>query len=153
MSIPPIDIASMPIRAGTARVCTKPAQVVWTGCGVSVAPAPDHHRLPGGRAEDRQLVGHDALGTGCAAVGEGLAQRLTGRLELGDQLVVAGAERGHLVLEVEEAAYALDADAGAGELGDGAQALDVARGVAAAPATGAARRDQAHPLVGAQGLG
>ena len=53
---------------------------------------------------------------------------------------------------VEDPADALDADAGRGEVGDLAQQLDVAVGVAAAAAAGAARRDQPHPLVGAQGL-
>ena len=61
-------------------------------------------------------------------------------------------ERGDPVLEVEDPAYALDADAGRGEVGDLAQQLDVAVGVAAAAAAGAAGRDQPHPLVGAQRL-
>ena len=49
-------------------------------------------------------------------------------------------------------ADALDADAGRGQLGDLAEQLDVAVGVAPAAAAGAAGRDQAHPLVGAQRL-
>jgi hypothetical protein len=57
------------------------------------------------------------------------------------------------VLELEDAADALDAGARGRELGDGAQQVDVASRVAAPAAAGAARRDQAHPLVGAEGLG
>ena len=68
------------------------------------------------------------------------------------ELLVAGPERGDLVLQLEDPAYALDADAAGGERGDLAEQLDVAVAVAAAAAAGAARHDQAHPLVGAQGL-
>ena len=57
-----------------------------------------------------------------------------------------------LVLEVEQPADALDADAGRGQLGDRAEQLDVAVGVAPPAAAGATRGDQAHPLVGAQRL-
>ena len=62
------------------------------------------------------------------------------------------AQRVDLVLELEDPAHPLDADAGRGELGDLAEQVDVAGGVAAPAAAGAAGRDQAHPLVGAQGL-
>ena len=84
--------------------------------------------------------------------GDGLAQRLAGGVELGEQLLVARREGGDAVLEVEDPAYALDADAGRGEVGDLAQQVDVARRVAAAATAGAAGPDQPHPLVGAQRL-
>src|SRR4051812_98212 len=62
------------------------------------------------------------------------AQRgLQRRLQLVDaatELAVAAAQGGHLVLELEDAAYALEADAGRGQLGDLAQQLDVAQRVA-----------------------
>ncbi len=82
----------------------------------------------------------------------GLAQGLAQGVELGEQLGVALPQGGHLVLEIEDAAYALEADAGRGQVGDHAQQLEVAVGVAATAAAGAAGRDQAHPLVGAQRL-
>src|SRR3954465_5222356 len=56
------------------------------------------------------------------------------------------------MLELEDAAYPFDADASRGEPRDLAEQLDVVVAVATATATGAARHDQPHPLVGAQGL-
>ena len=53
------------------------------------------------------------LGVAACTVGQRLAERLAGGLELGDELLVAGAQRGEPVLELEDPAYALDADAGA----------------------------------------
>jgi hypothetical protein len=57
-----------------------------------------------------------------------------------------------VVLQLEDPAYALDADAPSGERGDLAEQLDVAVAVATPAAARAAGHDQAHPLVGAQGL-
>ena len=46
------------------------------------------------------------------------------------QLGVAGTQGRHLVLELEDAAYAFDADPGGSQLRDLAEQLDVAQGVA-----------------------
>ena len=51
-----------------------------------------------------------------AAAAARLAQRLAGGLELGDELLVAGGQGGDPVLELEDPADALDADAGGGEV-------------------------------------
>ena len=61
-------------------------------------------------------------------------------------------QRRHLVLELHDPAYPLDADAGRGQGRDLAEPLEVVVGVAPPAATGAARGDQPHPLVGAQRL-
>ena len=99
----------------------------------SATTAPDDERLLGGRGAQRgeAVDGGRRIGTTGA---RGPAERLPGRLQLGKQLLVAGPEGGDLVLELEDAAYALDADPGGGELGDRAQQLDVAQGVAPAAA-------------------
>ena len=80
------------------------------------------------------------------------AESVTGRGQLGSQFVVAGLERADLVLQLEDAAYALDADSSCRQRCDLAEQLDVAVAVAPTTATGTARHDQAHPLVGAQRL-
>ena len=88
----------------------------------SPPPPPDHDRLTGPATARRA-----ARRRRRRRPDERLAQRLAGGVELGDQLLVARREGGDPVLEVEDAAHALDADAGRGEVGDLAEQLDVAR--------------------------
>src|SRR6478735_11365512 len=110
----------------------------------SAPPAPDHDRLTRvRRPEHRQPVGRLAGGRAGTSYRRGLAQRLAGRAELGLELLVALHERGDPVLQVEDAAHPLDADAGRGQRADLAQQLDVAVGVAAPAPARPAGGDQA----------
>src|SRR5688572_7307220 len=84
--------------------------------GTSGPPTPDHDGLADGLVEHRQLVGRSGrLGGGPG--GEPPAYGL----ELGEELLVAGAERVDLQLERHDPAHALDPDPGTGEVGDLAQ--------------------------------
>jgi hypothetical protein len=115
----------------------------------STTAAPNDHGLDGrGLAEHREAVGGHGVSTGSGGPAQGLASGL----QLGHQRLVASAQGGELVLQVEEPAYALDADAGGGVLSDRAQELDVAVGVAPSSTHGPTRCDQPEPLVAPQGL-
>src|SRR4051812_26355000 len=123
-----------------------------SGGGGSAPAAPDDDRLAGVRsAQHGQLVGRAVGALGRAA--QRLPERLAGRAELGEELLVALCEGGEAVLQVEDPAYALDADPRGGELGDLAEPVDVAGGVAAAAAPRAPPGGQAQPPVGGPGLG
>src|SRR5687768_16711959 len=82
--------------------------------GTSRPAAPHDEGLADGLVQHRQLVGR---------LGGGPRREAAQRLELGEELLVAGAERVDLDLEVHDPADALDADAGAREVGDLAQLL------------------------------
>ena len=69
------------------------------------------------------------------------------RVQLGLQLAHPRAQRGDLVLELEDARDAGEVDALAGQPRTSRSTRDVARGVAPAAAGGAARRDQPEPVV------
>ena len=134
-------------------------QLIRRGSRYELMPRGTRRRS--GHCRDRRQTTREPSGSGCAgpaacwdryAAGHGLPQRVAGRAQLGRQLLVAGPERGDLVLQLEDPAYALDADAAGRERRDLAQQLDVAVAVATAATAGTARHDQAHPLVGAQRL-
>jgi Xaa-Pro aminopeptidase len=74
-------------------------------------------------------------------------------MDAGIELDDATAQGVDLVLEVEDAAHSLQADAVAGQAGHLPQQLDVAPGVTAPTSDGASRTDQSHPVVAAQRLG
>ena len=146
------DVQVVPARAASPWA-TRPAPARRSGSFPSRPEPPltarGARRRSTGRRRGSGSPGAREVGR---RAGHGLAQRLAGRLELHHELLVAGGERGDPVLELEDPADALDADAGRRQLRDLAEQLDVARRVAATAAAGAAGGDEAHPLVGAQGL-
>src|SRR3954447_9463119 len=114
----------------------------------SAAPAaPDRHRLSG---RGRGAHGGQVLAGG--VVVEGLAQGVVRGGEVLLELVHPALQGVDLQLELQDATYAFEPDAGRGELGDLAEQLDVAPGVAASTAARAPGADQPEPVVGAQRL-
>ena len=111
-----------------------------TGFRIPVSPGRGARRTD--LARRRLRSAGRLLGSGSRGRRAGLLPRRASRVASSSatELVVAVGQCGDLVLELEDPAYALDADAGRGEVGDLAQQLDVVVGVAAAAAAGTARR-------------
>src|SRR3954452_19413509 len=92
-------------------------------------PRPARSKRVAERADRSRLAQHGEVG---ASFLQGVEGGLESALAIGDAgaaLTVAAAQGCGLVLELEDAAYALESDAGGGQLGDLAEQLDVAQRV------------------------
>src|SRR6478672_3485637 len=139
-----------PVWSAVVRVCPARATADESGrggwCRSAAAAPPDRDRLAvrGGGAHRGEVPGGAAV--------ERLAQGVVGGRQLLLELRDPALERVDVVLELEDPADALEADAGRGQLRDLPEQLDVAPGVAPAAAAGATGADQPEPVVGAEGL-
>ena len=127
------------------RECPQlPGQHAESACNCPVSGCDARRRAAGrGRtAQHGELVrGGQRVGR---APGQGLAQRLAGRLELGDELLVAGSQRpGRFSSSRIRRTPSMPMPLG-GQVGDLAQQLDVVVRVAATAAPGAPGGDQAR---------